>query len=81
MTHTLEGRQAPQAAAVGAIRSSSAAPEAVTSGASGPTAIGRQVRRPGQLRAKAVANAALASAVNSSSESMHLIVINTGDCC
>jgi hypothetical protein len=29
MTHTLEGREAPQAAAMGAIRSSSAAPEAV----------------------------------------------------
>ena len=39
MTHALEGRRAPQAAAKGAIRSSSAA----------PTAIGRQVRKPGQL--------------------------------
>jgi hypothetical protein len=29
MTHTLEGREAPQAAATGAIRSASGAPEAV----------------------------------------------------
>ena len=29
MTHTLEGREAPQAAAMGVIRSSSGAPEAV----------------------------------------------------
>jgi hypothetical protein len=43
MTHTLEGPEAPQAAVMGAIRSSSGAPEA------GPTGIGRQVTRPGQL--------------------------------
>jgi len=59
MTHTLEGREAPQAAAMGVIRSSSGAPEAVHSGAPGPSGIGRQVTRPGQLPAATRPRAAM----------------------
>jgi hypothetical protein len=49
MTHKLESREAPQAAVMGAIRSSSGAPEAVHLRRDRPNGIGRQVTRPGQL--------------------------------